>query len=196
MSLFTEGKNRTSWRSLAAVYTTDERRQIQDLPVNEQFVLHSLKAFFGGEIQPASASTLHVSPKPEMPKYIDAEDIPFGDPPVRRSDWKPREITGILPSLNPCPECGETEDSPSWYRHRACKAPPVRRPKRSYRLEWTNGTPSLHKTKKVAQRRMRAWVQWKRRNGWNVVTHPTGYFAGRDSVREAVLIREIEKPAK
>ncbi len=154
-------QGKTSWRGLAAVYTAFERESLAPLPVNEQWILHQLKAFFGGEIQPASASTLHVSPKPETPVYIDAEDIPFGDPP---------------------------------------KAPPVRRPKGSYRLEWTNGAPSLHKTKKVAQRRMRAWVNWKRRNGWNVVTHPTGYFAGKDNVREAVLIRElpreIEKPAK
>ncbi len=159
-----------SWRGHAAPYTQTERDIIAALPVTEQFVLHALKAFFGGEIQPASASTLHVSPKPEMPKYIAGEE-----------NWP--EVT-VKKSVYI-----DAEDIPFG-------APPVRRPKRSYRLEWTNGSPSLHKTKKVAQRRMRAWVNWKRRNGWNVVTHPTGYFAGRDNIREAVLIREIEKPSQ
>ncbi len=145
-------QGKTSWRGLAAVYTASEREAIAPLPVNEQFVLHSLKAFFGGEIHPID---IEVSLEPEpTPVYMNHEDIPFGDPP---------------------------------------KAPPVSRPKRSYRLEWTGGRATVHPLKKTATRRMRAWVNWKRRNGWNVVTHPTGYFAGKDSVREAVLIREVPR---
>ena len=142
-------QGKTSWRGLAAVYTAMEREAIAPLPVNEQFVLHSLKAYFGGEIHPDETSR---SPKPETsPVYIDAEDIPFGEP-----------VT----------------------------SPPVRRSKRSYALQWTNGRGSVHPLKKTATRRMRAWVNWKRRQGWNVITHPTGYFAGKDHLREAILIKE------
>jgi hypothetical protein len=140
--------NAVRWRGLAAVYTAQEREAIAPLPVREQWFLHELKARFGGEIQPIDI-TVSLEPEP-TPIYIDAEDIPFGDTPVRPQ-------------------------------------------KRSYRLEWTNGTPTLHKTKKVATRRMRAWVNWKRRQGFQVITHPTGYFAGKDSVREAVQIREVPK---
>ncbi len=40
---------------------------------------------------------------------------------------------------------------------------------------------------------MRAWKNWKVRQGWKVINHPTGFFAGKDGLREAVLIREIRK---
>ncbi len=156
----------TTWRGLAAVYTALEREAIAPLPVSEQWILHQLKAHFGGEIHPDETSR---SPKPKSPKltgdhrldasvernhsprvYIDAEDIPFGDAPVRR-------------------------------------------PKPLYALQWTRGRGSVHKTKKQATRRMRAWKNWKVRQGWKVINHPTGFFAGKDNVREAVLIREIRK---
>jgi hypothetical protein len=38
------------WRGLQAVYSLEETRQMQGLNPQESFVIHTLKALFGGEI--------------------------------------------------------------------------------------------------------------------------------------------------
>ena len=79
------------WRGLSAVYTPDEREIMSQLPVREQFIVHTLKAFTDGEIshsaveqlvarEPHKLEVAGSSPACATPVYTDPEDIPFGKP--------------------------------------------------------------------------------------------------------------------
>ena len=65
-----------SWRGLSAPYDRSERQIIQALTVREQFVVHTHKALTDGEVQEEKREPPAFSP----PVYIDADDIPFGEP--------------------------------------------------------------------------------------------------------------------
>lgn len=84
------------WRGQSAEYTTDERQIVRQLPVKEQFIVHTLKSFTDGEIQdsPSRESVPNAGEKSRRTTsdgiatqsgtlYTDPEDIPFGDKPKR-----------------------------------------------------------------------------------------------------------------
>jgi len=68
---------------MTAVYTPDERLIMAALPVKEQAVVHTLKAFTDGEIQagrPGAEITVATTAAPQIKEavYTDPEDIEFG----------------------------------------------------------------------------------------------------------------------
>ena len=71
------------WRGQSAEYTPEERLIMRDLPVKEQAVVHTLKAFTDGEIQAGRSgaeNTVATTAAPQIKEavYTDPENIEFG----------------------------------------------------------------------------------------------------------------------
>jgi len=156
------------WRGMTAGYTQDERLIMAALPVKEQAVVHTLKAFTEGEISGAEnrATSVAVSearlvtqsrdavPEEVPSPYTDPEDIEFGS------------------------------------------ESPKRRPK-VYAVAWTWRQSRVHKTKKRCEQRLKVWKRWYERQGWKVYRMGSGFLAEcPDGERHAITLHEYDRETK
>ena len=72
-----------SWLGLEAVYTVQEREIMSTLPVAEQTVIHALKSLTGGRMANPTSESEVLTPQETSSdterKYLDPEDVPFGE---------------------------------------------------------------------------------------------------------------------
>lgn len=154
------------WRGQSAVYTTDEREIMAQLPVREQFVLHILKATMCGELRSAFSPGVSLEHPPASPDqstnrlivYTDPEDIPFGQP----------KKTYAL---------AWTKDKIRPFKTKAGKKKP-----------WESAEPKLRVWKRWYERQ--GWTIFgSAAGGWHIARSPEG-------VLHAAIIREYDQERK
>ncbi len=172
------------WRGQSAVYTTDEREIMAQLPVREQFVLHILKATTCGELRSA---------------FTPGE---LGD--VIPSDKRlPAAVTGV--SLEH-PPASPDQSTNRLIVYTDPEDIPFGQPKKTYALAWTKDKIRPFKTKagkkkpwESAEPKLRVWKRWYERQGWTIFGSARGGWhiaRSPEGVLHAAIIREYDQERK